>query len=241
LMFARGHRLPRGRALVGAAVYGLLAFGGAFAFAFYALVELEAGFSQVLLAMVPLATILLAVMQKQESFTRPALVGSLVALIGVVTMSGLSFSGSIPIKSVLAALGSVVCFAEASLVVKRFPKVNPLVANAVGMSVGAVFLALVTLVSGNEVILPSLPETWFAIIYMVVIGSVVVFTLYVAVLSWWDASRANYGFVIIPIVTILASAWLLDEQLTWPLLGGGLLVLLGVYYGALHRPEPVVG
>jgi drug/metabolite transporter (DMT)-like permease len=70
---------------------------------------------------------------------------------------------------------------------------------------------------------------------MVIIGSGVVFTLYVVVLKYWDASRANYGFVVIPIVTVLVSAWLLDEKVTVGLIFGGALVLAGVYLGALRQ------
>jgi len=53
--------LPRGRALTGALLYGTLNFGAAFALAYYALVRLHAGLGQTLLALVPLATLLLAV------------------------------------------------------------------------------------------------------------------------------------------------------------------------------------
>jgi drug/metabolite transporter (DMT)-like permease len=235
VMILTGHRLPSGRALFGAALYGLLAFGGAFAFAFYALVELEAGFGQILLAIVPLLTLLLAVGQRLERLQSSAVVGALLAVGGVVVMSGLTLDGPIPVKSVLAAVGSAVCFAQASITIKRFPPVHPIVVNAVGMTVGAVFLVLLTFVTGNEVALPRQPDTWWAVAYMVIIGSGVVFTLYVVVLKYWDASRANYGFVVIPIVTVLVSAWLLDEQVTIGLIGGGVLVLTGVYLGALRQ------
>src|ERR671918_961965 len=58
--------LPRGRALVGAVLFGALNFGGAFAFAYYGLIRVHAGLGQTLLALVPLATLLLAVVQRQE-------------------------------------------------------------------------------------------------------------------------------------------------------------------------------
>src|SRR5215218_5476067 len=61
-------RLPRGRALVGATVYGGLNFAAAFALAYYGFVEIHAGLGQTLLAIVPLATLLLAVLQRQERF-----------------------------------------------------------------------------------------------------------------------------------------------------------------------------
>jgi len=66
VMAILGLELPRGRALAGALLFGLLDVGGAFALGYYALVELHAGFGSVLLALVPLATLLLAVLQGQE-------------------------------------------------------------------------------------------------------------------------------------------------------------------------------
>jgi drug/metabolite transporter (DMT)-like permease len=236
LMVVSGHRMPRGRALAGAALYGLLAFGGAFAFAFYALVELEAGFGQILLSIVPLVTLLLAAIQRIERSRGVALVGALVSLAGVVTMSGLSLQGSLPLTSVLAGVGSAVCFAQASLTIKRFPELHPIVVNAVGMAAGAVFLAAVTVIAGNEVVLPAQSDTWWAFAYMVLVGSIAVFSIYVALLERWEASRANYGFVVIPIITVLVSAWLLDEPITIGLVFGGALVLAGVYLGALRQP-----
>lgn len=235
LMLLLGHRIPKGRALVGAALYGLLAFGGAFAFAFYALVELQAGFGQILLSIVPLLTILLAVAQRVEKLRLTASVGAVLAVVGVVIMTGMSLEGPIPIPSVLAGIGSAVCFAQASITIKRFPESHPIVVNAVGMTVGAIFLGFVTVVSGSDVVLPKQADTWWAMIYMVVVGSGIVFSLYVALLERWDASRANYGFVLVPIVTVLVSAWLLKESITSGLVLGGTLILLGVYLGALRQ------
>ena len=64
-----------------------------------------------------------------------------------------------------------------------------------------------------------------AVAYLVVVGSVVVFVLYLVVLRYWAASRAAYGFVLIPFVTVLLSAWLDHEPLGRGLLLGGLLAL----------------
>ena len=58
--------------------------------------------------------------------------------------------------------------------------------------------------------------------------------LYVVVVRLWSASRAAYTFVLIPIVTVLLSAWIDDEPIGAGLVLGGLLVLAGVYIGALR-------
>jgi len=239
-MLVTRRRFPKGRALRGAIVYGLLSFGGAFAFAFYALVELEAGFGQIILSIVPLLTLLLGAAQGLERLRATSMFGALLAIAGVVVMSGVTVADSVPLTPLLAAIGSALCFSQGALTIKRFPRVDPVVENAVGMTAGAVFLWALTLVAGDAIALPTQTDTIWAVVYMVVIGSGVVFTLYVTVVEKWDASRANYGFVIIPIVTVLVSAWLLDEKITFDLVTGGALVLAGVYVGALRRPARAV-
>jgi drug/metabolite transporter (DMT)-like permease len=62
-----------------------------------------------------------------------------------------------------------------------------------------------------------------------------VFLLHVYVVQHWTASRASYVMVLIPFVTVLLSAWLDEERITAGLLFGGLLVLTGVYVGALRQ------
>lgn len=230
-------KLPRGRAFLGAVLYGVFAFGAAFALGFYALVELDAGFATVLLSIVPLFTLLLAVVQRQERMRPQALVGSVVVIIGIAVMVGLSFDGPVPILPVLAMIAGSALIAEATIIVRWFPGVSPISLNAVGMSAGSIVLIALTLILGNTIELPSQPETWSALGYMVLIGTGVVFNLYLFVLEYWEASRAAYGFVLVPPVTLVLSAWLLDESIGAGLLIGGALVVAGVYFGALRKTE----
>jgi drug/metabolite transporter (DMT)-like permease len=81
---------------------------------------------------------------------------------------------------------------------------------------------------------PERGATWLALAYMVVLGSGPVFVLYVVVVRLWSASRAAYTFVLIPIVTVLLSAWIDDEPIGAGLVLGRFLVLAGVYVGALR-------
>jgi drug/metabolite transporter (DMT)-like permease len=231
--------MPRGRALAGAVVFGLLQFAATYALAYYALVELHAGFGQILLALVPLFTLFLATAQHQERFQLGALAGALLALAGVVVMSSAAFEGSLPLLSVLAALASALCFAEAAVLVRWLPPVHPVAMNAVGMSAGAAALVLAAVVAGDDIVLPEGAATWSAVVYLVTFGSVGVFLLYLYVLRRWVASRAAYSFVLIPIVTVVLSAWLDDEPVGIGLVLGGALVLVGVYIGALRAQDRV--
>lgn len=237
VMAAMRLTFPRDRALLGVLVYGVLIFGGAFSFAYYALVRIHAGLGQTLLALVPLATLLLAVLQRQERLRLAALVGTFLSVAGIGVISGVAGTEAVPVLSLLAVLGAVLCFAEATVLVRRFPPVHPVTINALGMAVGAVILVFLSLVLRESIVLPEDDATWLALAYMVVLGSGPVFVLYVVVVRLWSASRAAYTFVLIPIVTVILSAWIDDEPIGAGLVLGGLLVLAGVYVGALRPSE----
>ena len=149
---------PRGRALTGALLYGLFNFGGAFALAYYGFVRVHAGLGQTLLALVPLATLLLAVVQRQERLRVAAVVGTLLALAGIAVMSRAPLQGSIPLLSLLALVGSALCFAEAAVLVRRFPSVHPVAMNAVGMAAGGVLLVVGSMLAGEPLVLPQRPR-----------------------------------------------------------------------------------
>jgi drug/metabolite transporter (DMT)-like permease len=100
--------LPRGQALTGAVLYGVFNFGASFALIYYGLVRVHAGLGQTLLALVPLATLLLAVLWRQERLRAAAVLGTLLALAGVALMSRAPLRESVPLLSLLAVVDGVV-------------------------------------------------------------------------------------------------------------------------------------
>ena len=227
--------LPRGRAWAGPVVYGVLNFAAGFALAYYALQHMHAGFAQTLLALVPLITLLLAVLEGQERLRPMSVAGTLLAFGGVVVMSRAPLDEPIPLTALLAALASAVCLAQTAVLIHRLPNAHPVTTNAIGMAIGAAILLAWSAVVGESWQAPQLTATWVALAYLVVPGSIGVFVLYLIVLRHWPASRAAYIMVVIPFVTVLLSAWLDDEPLQAAVLMGGLLVIAGVYVGALRR------
>jgi drug/metabolite transporter (DMT)-like permease len=105
--------------------------------------------------------------------------------------------------------------------------------NAIGMTVGALMLAVASLVSGEAWTIPTQTTTWFAFGYIVSFVTVIAFFLYLFVLGRWTASGASYGFVLIPLITVILATSIAEEQITASFVGGALLVLLGVWFGAL--------
>jgi drug/metabolite transporter (DMT)-like permease len=168
---------PRGRALVGSLLYGLFNISAGFGLVYYGLVRVHAGLGQVLLALVPLATLLLAVLWRQEHLRAAAVMGTLLALAGIAVVSRTPLQEDVPVLSVLAVVGGATCFAQALVLVRRFPRVHPVTMNAVGMTGGAAVLLIASLLADEPIVLPQRPETWAAMAYLVVVGSVVVFLL----------------------------------------------------------------
>jgi drug/metabolite transporter (DMT)-like permease len=223
---------PRGRTLVGACLYGALGFGAFYGFAYVGLQEASAGSGAVLLSLAPLTTFLLAFIQRQEQFRWRALVGALVAVAGVVVMFGAP--GGVPLGSVLAFLGAAVAVGEAGVVAKWFPKAHPVSMNGVAMAVGSTLLLVLSLITGESWEVPIRPATWTALVYVILLGSVGLFVLYLFILKRWTASRTSYAFVLFPVVASLLGLWLQGDPITPALAIGGIIVLGGVYIGALH-------
>jgi drug/metabolite transporter (DMT)-like permease len=223
---------PRGRTLVGASLYGLLGFGAFYAFAYVGLQEASAGSGAVLLSLAPLTTFLLALAQGQERFRWRALIGALVALAGIVVMFGAP--GGVPLASVVAFMGAAVAVGEAGVIAKRFPKAHPVSMNAAAMGVGSALLLVLSRIAGESWSLPVRTVTVTALLYLILLGSVGLFVLYLFILKRWTASRTAYAFVLFPVVASLLGLWLEGDPITPALALGGIIVLGGVYVGALH-------
>jgi drug/metabolite transporter (DMT)-like permease len=236
IVLLRGIALPRGRALVGALVYGLLAFALTFALLYWGLQRAGAGLAQIVLALVPLLTFLLAVAQRLERFAWQVLGGSLVAVAGIGIVFVDQVGGTVPLMSLLAVLGGAAAMAESNVAIKRFPRAHPMATNAVAMGGAFVVLLAVSFAAGEPHAVPSRLETWAAVAYVSVIGSVTVFSLFLFIIERWSASATSYVMLIVPLVTVAASAALDHETVTWAYLVGGPLVLAGVYLGAFAPP-----
>jgi drug/metabolite transporter (DMT)-like permease len=241
------HRpLPHHRQLFGAVLFGVFGFGLAYAFLYLALREAPAGTTMLMLAIVPLLTVLLAAAQRIERLRLIGLVGAAIACFGIAIVSADQLTLAVPAASLGLLVAGAICQAESGLIVKRFPPGDAVGANAVAMLVGATMLAAAALVSGETFIVPTAPVTWIAMLYLIGPGSIGVFVLLLYVLERWTASATSYAFLLFPLVAIVLGALLLQEPIRPSFVAGGLIVLAGVYIGAVYRPrrrgkEPIGG
>lgn len=234
LVFFRKIPLPKGRALLGAVLFGALTVGLAFTLIGWGLVATPASRYQILMATVPLLTIFLSSLHGVEAISRRGLFGSLLAVGGIAFTVGGGVSGSnLSLPHIVAIILAAACLAEGGVLIKRFPPNPPIMTNAISMTVGAIILGIASLLSQERWNIPTQANTWIAFIYLVFFVTVVAFLLYLFVLGKWSASGTSYGFVLVPLVTILVASTLAGEEITWNFLIGAVLVLAGVLVGAL--------
>ena len=220
-------RLPRGRALIGAALFGLLGFFGAYAFLYWGLVSAPAGMGSVTLALVPVVTPLLATAHGLERLRARTLLGGALAAIGIAIVLRDQLAGTVPLASVIALLLAAASAAESGVVVKYFPRSHPAAANAVAMGIGTVALIGTSLIAGERWVAPSQPATLIAYGYIVV-STIVLFALVLYILGRWTASAASLQFPIAPLVTVVAASLLAGEPIALPFVAGAVVVLVGV-------------
>ena len=231
-------QFPTGLSLAGAAAYGAIGFGGSFGLIYPALREVPAGTAVVLLALVPLETFGLAIAQRQERFRVQGLIGALIALAGVGIVFADQVSADVPIISLLAVVGGTLFVAESGVLLKWIPRSDPFSTNAVAMLVAAVVLLAFSLLGSEARALPARSDTWIAIGYLVVLGSVVLFSLYLFALRRWTASALSYVTLLMPLVAVPLAAVLLGESITPSFLIGAIAVVAGVYVGAFLTIRP---
>lgn len=233
LVALRRPRIPRGRALVGAVVYGLLGFAAFLSLVYLGLVRAPAGLASIVLALGPLLSLGLAVLHRLERLRWHGVVGGSAALAGIVIAYGGVARADVPPESVLAIFVGALCIAEVSIMLKRMPPADPVAVNAVGTTAGAVALLVVSALAGERWQVPEMSATWAALGYLASLGTVGVFLILLYLLRHWRVSAVAYHFVLAPFAAVALQVLLLGEGITPVFVAGGALALGGVWIGAL--------
>jgi drug/metabolite transporter (DMT)-like permease len=118
-------------------------------------------------------------------------------------------------------------------VIKRLPPGSPIAANAVGgVFVMPILLAL-SFYTHESWALPSRPETWVALAFLVLLGTVLLFPLALFIIGRWTASGYSYTGLFKPLAAVALAAVILAEPIRLSFVLGGALILVGVWLGAL--------
>jgi drug/metabolite transporter (DMT)-like permease len=233
--------------LAGAVVVGLLLLLGGNGLVVLAEERgLPSGLAALLVAAVPLWVVLL----RASAGDRPALRTVLGVAIGFVGVAVLLLPGARPtgvalLPAVMVVVASLL-WSVGSFAATRVPLPrDPLLTTAVEMAGGALGLALVGLLAGEQLVVGEISVVSAAAwAYLVVFGSIVAFTAYSWLLGVAPVSQVSTYAYVNPVVAVLLGALVAGEALSAASVVGGAVIVVAVAVvvseeGRRRRAEPV--
>ncbi|HEY2174995.1 MAG TPA: EamA family transporter [Mycobacteriales bacterium] len=199
------------------------------------------GLAALLVATVPLWMILFAVPIQHQRIGGRAAMGLLLGLIGVAVLAGGGLQGG-PLSGALIVLGASAAWGLGSVLGHRLPLPRRvLVAAAIEMLIGGVILLVAAAVGGEfaHVRWGDVHATsWFALIWLILPGSILAFTAYGYSLAHLPVSTVSTYAYVNPVVAVILGTALLNEAFGPREILGAVLVVASVALTLHHTSKP---
>ncbi len=213
-------------------VMSLLMFVAEYGPLFWAEKYVPSGVVSVLAATIPILTLVLEMLVLHQQRWRMSLAAATVlgfAGVGVLLLpGGRQTFGLVPC---LAILGGCTTWSLGSVLSRSMslPASRPLTAGAT-MMLGGGMLLILSAGCGELQVMPHVSlHAGLAMLYLIVIGSLVSFTAFVWLLAHMPATRVSSHAYVNPIVAVALGYFAAGEEVTWRTLAGTALVLISVF------------
>jgi len=235
-MMARGERSPSWRQWRSAALLGIVIFVLDYGLLFWAEQRVPSGVAAVMLATIPVFMALSEIIfLRTQTLTVRLVLALLIGLGGVAVLMSRSLNlGGAPIekKGAMALIFASISWSVASTVTRKLPlPPSKVMSSGAQMFAGGVFLTLTAAVLGEfRNFHPGSVsrEVWFALLYLIVAGSIVGFTAYVWLIHHESPTKVGTYAYVNPIVAVLVGYFLGGEALSLRTILGTVFVLIGV-------------
>jgi drug/metabolite transporter (DMT)-like permease len=235
-MLAKGERNPTRREWLSATLLALLIFVGDYGLLFWAEQRVPSGLAAVMLATIP-AFMALAeiVLLRTQRLTVSLALALIVGMCGVAVLVSRSLNlGGAPIDraGAVALIIGAVNWSVASALSRKLPlPPSKAMSSGAQMLAGGVLLALGAALRGefkgfDPLAVPA--AAWFALLYLIVPGSIVGFTAYVWLLHHESATKVGTYAYVNPVVAVLLGYFAAGEPLGARTVIGSLCVLASV-------------
>jgi drug/metabolite transporter (DMT)-like permease len=235
-MRLKGVVRPTRREWAGICLQGTLIFLVDYGCVFWAEQRVPSGITAVVLATIAIFITLLevSILRTQRLTVRLSL-ALLAGLCGVAVLMNRSFSfGEAPIDraGALALLVAAVCWSVATILTRRLtlPASKPMSAAA-QMLAGGIQLLVLAAVTGEfkGFRIQAVSRTaWFALLYLIVAGSIVGFTAYIWLLHYESPTKVGTYAYVNPVVAVLVGYFVGGETIGLRTVFGSVLVLVSV-------------
>ena len=216
----------------------LLGFTGVFCYNicfFSGLRFIEAGRASLIIALNPMAITVGAVVLFGERLSLLQCAGLLISLFGafLVISNGnpaILISGGIGWGEI-AILGCVISWAAYSLIGRNVLKsMSPLSAVFYSALFGALMLFPATLVGEAPLQIHTYSSAdWISLLFLGILGTAAGFSLYYQAIRAIGSARSSVFINLVPLFSILLAWIFLGETINFSVLGGGIILMSGVY------------
>jgi drug/metabolite transporter (DMT)-like permease len=227
--------LPKGREWIPILVLSFLNFMISNGLSTLALqYKITAGLGAIIGAIFPLWLVVIGLFVSKTRMPVLAIIGLILGFGGVCIIFYDHLNEFLDSKFQIGILLSVIAtwtWAIATLYTKRQAlHFNPYFSLGLQMIISGIVLYSFSTVTGRAVALTAIPwQSWAAIAYLVIFGSLIAFVCYLYALQNLPTEQASIYAYINPIVAVVLGSIVFDEKLTIYLACGGLVTLLGVY------------
>jgi drug/metabolite transporter (DMT)-like permease len=248
-MMARGERSPSGREWRSACLLGMVIFVLDYGLLFWAEQRVPSGIAAVMLATIPVFMALSEIIfLRTQTLTIRLVLALLIGIGGVAVLMSRSLNlGGAPIDKMgaVALIFASISWSVASALTRKLAlPTSKVMSSGAQMLAGGVFLTVTAAVLGefrNFHPWSVSREVWFALLYLIVAGSIVGFTAYVWLIHHESPTKVGTYAYVNPIVAVLVGYFLGGEALSMRTILGSLFVLVSVVVITTTRGKKLVG
>jgi drug/metabolite transporter (DMT)-like permease len=190
----------------------------------------------------PAIVAIMAVFWLHERVSRRRMVGIALAVAGVALIVATQADAAArdPLLGNALAFASVLSWSVYTILAKRMSDADPIAVTALISLIGTVMLVPAALLENADVSLSSIPaEGWLPIIYLGALASAVGYLLYIRALRDIDASLVGTFINLSPVIGVVSGVLVLGESITPTAIGGGVMVLAGVWISSVRSGSAV--
>lgn len=193
--------------------------------------QADSGLAALLVAAVPIWTILIEIVIDRR-LPSGFLVASVLVGFGGITLlavPGMTAGEPAQALSILALLFAGFSWALGSVLQARNPvSLDPIISSGFQMFIGGLVLMLISAWMGEPLPNPA-PDALLALGFLIVFGSILAYTAYVTALKTLPIQIVTTYTYVNPVIAVFLGWLVLNEQITGWTIGGTVLVLLGVW------------
>jgi drug/metabolite transporter (DMT)-like permease len=231
---AKGARLPQGREWRSILVLGFLNFALSNGLSTWGVQYISAGLGSIIGAIFPLWLVVIGLFTSQSGLKPKAIAGLLIGFAGICVIfyehlndfldAGFQFG-------ILISLAATWSWAFGTIYTKKHAAYfNPYFGLGLQMVISGVSLFSIAHLTHDSIPVTRIPwQSWAAMAYLVVFGSVISFIAYIYALQKLPTEQVSIYAYINPIVAVFLGWVLFGEMLTPFIVVGVLITLFGVY------------